>query len=225
MTSERWDIELDASYIASGQVSLTRAQVAEDFSLEFRRANGEPQDSLEVETTDLAELTVDRHGLDAVALRLGGSWNVLPGSLQVSGGGFYQSRGVKPDFASIDNYGFGRVGFGLGVRVRLGPVDLTASYAHIFQETLDIAPPAHEPREEATDDPKSGFDQRIYEDGELSERPLRDPAAPSASEADGVASVRQAAVFESEDVRARVINAGRYVASFNIVSLAVTHQF
>jgi hypothetical protein len=40
-----------------------------------------------------------------------------------------------------------------------------------------------------------------------------------------VASVRQAAVFESEDVRARVINAGRYVASFNIVSIAVTHQF
>ncbi|HTU59250.1 MAG TPA: hypothetical protein VMF89_12465, partial [Polyangiales bacterium] len=162
---------------------------------------------------------------DVWALRLGGSWTALPGVLQASLGAFYQSRGVEAAYVAIDNYGLARIGFGLGARVRLGPIDVTAAYSHVFQETVQIAPPDHEPRDQASDDPTRGFDQRIYEDGVLSSAPLRDPRAPSPSDADGVASVRQGAVFESEDQRARVINAGKYTAGFNVFSLAVTHRF
>jgi hypothetical protein len=160
-----------------------------------------------------------------VGLRLGGSWNIMPGLLQASLGGFFQSRAVQADYMSIDNFGAARTGFGLGLMVRLGPIELMASYAHVFQETMNIAPPTHEPREQASDDPKRGFDQRIYDDGNLSAEPVADPRVPKPSRADGVASVRQTAVFESEDQRARVVNAGRYTASFNIVSIALTHRF
>ena len=225
LSSELFDVELDASYLSTGQVGPYRGSVANDFQLQFRRANGEPQEPLDVDASALSSLSADRHGLDVYSLRLGGSWTAVPGVLQASLGAFYQSRGVEAAYVSIDNFGLARIGVGLGARVRLGPVDITAAYSHIFQETVEIAPPPHEPRDEASDDPTRGFDQRIYEDGELSEEPLRDPRAPSPSSADAIASLRQTAVFESEDVRARVINAGRYTAGFNVFSLAVTHRF
>lgn len=225
LTSELWDIELDASYVSSGQLGPARASVKDDFSLEFRRANGEPTEPLEVKAGSLSSLTADRHGLDQYTVRLGGSYAILPGTLQGSLGGFFQSRGVEAAYVTVDNYNLSRIGFGLGARVRLGPVDITAAYAHVFQETLELAPPPHEPRDRATDDPTNGFDQRIYEDGMLSDEPLKDPRAPAPKDADAVAKVRQTAVFESDDVRARVINAGRYTAGFNVFSIAVTHRF
>lgn len=225
LSSELFDIELDATYISTGQVGAARASVESDFQLKFRRADNTPQEPLEVKAGALSALSADRHGLDQYSLRLGGSWTALPGVLQASLGAFYQSRSVEAAYVAIDNYGLARIGFGLGARVRLGPVDVTAAYSHIFQETIDIAPPQHEPRDQASDDPTRGFDQRIYEDGVLSSSPVRDPRAPSPGSADAIASVRQTAVFESEDMRARVVNAGKYTAGFNVFSLAVTHRF
>lgn len=223
MRSELWDVEFDASYIGSGSMGPSVAEVSGAFNLQFARANGVPQMPLEVKQENLAQLSVDHHGLDAVALRLGGSWNVVPGLLQASAGTFFQSRSVQVDYVNIDNYGLARVGVGGGLMVRLGPLEVLASYAHIFQETVQLAPPPHEPREQASDDPKRGFDQRIYEDGVLSAQPVLDPRVPA--RADGVAVVRQNAVFESEAMRARVVNAGRYTAGFDILSIAVTHRF
>lgn len=225
LDSERWDVELDANYVGNGHMGLNRAAVAEDFSLEFRRANGEPQQPLDVKASNLSNLTVDRHGLDVFGLRLGGSWTPLPGALQASAGAFFQTRGVEASYVSVDNFGAARFGFGLGMRVRLGPVDLSAAYAHIFQETLEIAPPPHQPRDQASDDPQRGFDKRIYEDGVLTDKPLTDPRAPDPKDADAIASARQTAVFESDDNRARVVNAGRYTAGFNVFSINVTHRF
>ena len=67
MRSELWDIELDASYVASGHMPKTAAEVANDFSLEFRRANGDPQMPLDVKKRDLSQLTVDRQGRQVMA--------------------------------------------------------------------------------------------------------------------------------------------------------------
>jgi hypothetical protein len=224
LNSEWWDVELDASYTNSGHMGLAKASVGEDVSLQFRRANGMPAEPLEIKASDLASLTADRHGKDVYAVRLGGSYAILPGTLQASLGGFYQSRGVEASYATVSNFALSRVGFGLGMRVRLGPVDISAAYAHVFQESLQLAPPDHEPRDQAVeDDPTRGFDQRIYEDGTLTEQPLKDPRAPSIKNADAVAKERQAAGFDSE--KARVINAGHYTGGFNVFSIAVTHRF
>jgi hypothetical protein len=226
MSNERWDIELDAAYTANRAAGRNNSvQVASDFSLEFRRADGTPQQPLNVTQQDISEVSVDRHVLDQVTLRLGGSWIPIPERLQISAGGYFQTRGVDPDYASIDNFGFMRVGLGLGALVRVGHWDLMASYAHIFQETLTVAPPPHQPRTDATDDPDSGFDQRIYQDGQLSSQPRTDPSAPSPAKADGVAKLTQSAIFESEDIRRRVVNAGRYVASFDLFSIGTTYHF
>jgi hypothetical protein len=225
LKSELWDLELDATWVGNGQLKPAEASIAKDFQLQFRRANGDPAEPLDVDAKSLAALSADRHGLDTIALKLGGSYAIVPGALQASAGAFWQSRGVQAEYVTVDNYGLSRIGFGLGVRVRLGPVDISAAYSHIFQETLEVAPPAHEPREQASDDPHRGFDQRIYEDGMLSDKPVADPRAPAPGKGNAVASARQTAVFESPESRARVINAGKYTGSFNVFSLALTHRF
>ena len=225
MKTEIWDVELDAEYTANHSLAPNTVEIQNDFVLEFRRANGAPQMPLAVKQEDLKELSVGRHLLDMVAIRVGGSYNVVPGLLQLSAGGFFQSRSTSADYATVANYGFSRVGLALGLVWRLGSTDLMAAYSHVFQEELNLAPPPHQPRTQASDDPHSGFDQRIYEDGQLSDKPITDPRAPSAKAADSVASSRQTAVFESDDARSRVVNAGRYTASFNVLSLGLVHHF
>jgi hypothetical protein len=225
MKSELWDVEVDASYVANkANAGSNRVEVANDFTLEFRRADGTPQMPLQVKQSDLEEINLERHVLDLWTVRLGGSVNLLPNRLQVSGGGFLQTRGAEPSYASIDNFAFKRLGLGLGVTVRVGKFDLMAAYSHIFQETVTVAPPPHQARSEANDAPDSGFDTRIFRDGRQTE-PMPDPTAPQPGKADGVAKVTQSAVFESDDLRRRVVNAGRYTASFNVVSVGAVYHF
>jgi hypothetical protein len=225
MQHDVWDVEVDATYTANRAVGANQVEIANDFTLEFRRANAAPQMPLTVSQSGLEPLNVDRHLLDVVTVRLGGSVNVVPGRMQLSAGGFFQTQGVESDYVSISSYGLMRVGLGLGVVVRLGSVDLLVSYAHIFQQDFAVAPPPHQPREDATDDPQSGFDQRIYQDGNLSDQPHMDPKAPATTAANGVATSQQPAVFESDSLRRRVINQGNYVASFNVLSLGVVQRF
>lgn len=226
MKDELWDIEVDASYVANKATSdSNRVDVAGDFALEFRRADGTPQSPLQVKKSELDEINLERHIMDLWALRLGGSVNILPNRLSVSAGGFFQTRSVEPSYASIDAFGFRRLGLGLGVTVRAGKFDLTAAYSHIFQETITVAPPAYAPRSEGNDAPDSGFDTRIFRNGRLSDQPTPDPKAPQPGQADGVAKLTQTAVFESDDLRRRVVNAGRYTASFNLVSVGATYHF
>ncbi|HKU42748.1 MAG TPA: hypothetical protein VJR89_31535 [Polyangiales bacterium] len=226
LDTEIWDIELDATYtfLSSGG-STNRAEVGDEIVLEVARANGMPEKALRVKEEDIESFTVETHQLNSVAVRLGGSYNVLPGRLGLSAGAFFESRGVEPAYATVESFAFGRVGVGVGVQLRFGSVDFSAAYAHIFQEQIDVAPPPHEPREEANDDPTSGFDQRIYEDGNLSQEPKTDPSAPKPENADAVASWQQSGIFESADRRARVVNAGRYTASFNVLSVGFAYRF
>jgi len=226
LDSEIWDVEVDATYsfLPHGGRS-NRLDVGEEVVLEVARANGMPQEPLRVKAEDIEQFTVDSHQKNSVAMRLGGSYNILPSRLGVSAGAFFETRSVDPSYANVDTFAFGRYGFGLGLQMRFGSIDLSAAYAHIFSETLEVAPPPHENRDDATDDPQSGFDQRVYRDGVLSSGPRRDPAAPSPNKADAVASYQQPAVFESADLPRRVVNAGKYTASFDVISLAFAYRF
>jgi long-subunit fatty acid transport protein len=226
LDTEIWDIEADASYTFYPNGGRdNRLDVGEEIVLEVARANGVPQEPLRVEEDDIEQFSVDSHQKNYMGVRLGGTYNVLPSKLSVSAGAFFETRGVEPSYANIDTFAFARFGFGLGLQMRFGSIDLSAAYAHIFSEALDVAPPPHQPRQDATDDPQSGFDQRIYRDGVLSDRPRTDPAAPSPKAADGVASFQQPAVFDSADLPRRVVNAGKYTASFDVVSVAFAYRF
>ena len=223
LAEELWDIEFDFAYNLNARTSKNQVDVGEDVALQFRVADGTPQTPLNVPHQDLESLVVDKHLRNYTAYRLGTTINVVPQLLGISAGGFFESRGADPAYASIDSFAFARLGLGGGVVLRLGSVDLQAAYQHVFQETIEVVPPPHQPRTAATDSPTSGFDQRIYRDGVLDSTPTRDPAAPS--HGDAVAAGQQSALFETAQRRARVINAGRYTASFDIVSVGAAYKF
>jgi long-subunit fatty acid transport protein len=228
MDTELWDIEADGTYYLNERGSDTRVTAAGDISIVTRTVDGGGE-SRAVSADDLEQVSVDRHLRDSIALRLGGSFALAPRQLAVHAGAFYENRGVDPAYANIDTFAFARVGFGLGVMWRVGDFDLKAAYGHVFQETIRVAPPPHQNRELFNkDDITSGFDQRVggtFDDGGTREggTPLPDPDAPSPEDADAVARLRQSSVIPSSDPR--IINAGEYTASFNIISLGATYHF
>jgi hypothetical protein len=154
---------------------------------------------------------------------------VVPKAFAVNAGAFFETRGVDPDYASIDTFAFRRIGTGAGIVWRVGDFDLLASYAHIFQESLEVAPPGHQPFTAGTDDPTTGFDQRVggvnAAGTDINGEVLEDRSAPAPTAGDGVASIRQPALVETSARRARVVNAGKYTAAFDVVSVGAVYRF
>lgn len=248
MRDELWDVELDVAYQFNKRASKNSVEAEANakcddvnaanpataprvpcFRIGSRSAEGDPIPPLEVLEDDFTQLNIDRHLEDAVSVRLGGSYSLVPKSFAVNAGGFFETRGVNPDYASIDSFAFQRIGTGLGVTWRVGDFDLLAAYAHIFQEELDVAPPTHEPFTRATADPTTGFDQRVggldASGANIAGPVKKDPDAPAPSAADGTASLRQPALVSTQSRRARVVNAGKYTAAFDIVSVAAVYRF
>jgi hypothetical protein len=228
MDRELWDVEVDATYSLNALSSLNHARASEDVTLITRNLDG-GSDVTTVKAKDLAQVNIDRHLRDSIAIRAGGSYSVVPRRLAVDAGAFFETRGVDPAYASIDTFAFQRVGVGLGLMARCGDFDLLAAYGHIFEETLEVAPPPHQPVESTKPgDPTAGFDQRVG--GSIDQVGMRqggtvlgDKSAPSPSSADAVAKLRQTSAVSSP--RDRVINAGKYTAAFNIISIGATYHF
>lgn len=234
MDTELWDVEVDASYAFTARTGSGTIEAADDITVATARLDdGEERvDSVTVAQEDLANFEVDRHLKDSLAMRLGGSFAILPRQLMAQGGVFYETRGVEPAYADIDTFAFRRFGFGLGLVLRIGSFDLGAGYSHIFSETLEVAPPPHANVEDATPGVRqSGFDQRIggtfdeQEKVRLGGVVYPDPDAPSPKDADAVARKTQRAAVSTAVRPNRVVNAGKYTAAFNVVSVGVVYHF
>ncbi|MDH5670895.1 MAG: hypothetical protein OEZ06_02040 [Myxococcales bacterium] len=237
MDSELWDVELDLGYSFNARAGKNTVQAGEDVVLYTRDAKGDGG-RIEVDLDDLSQFDIDRHLKDSVTLRLGGSYSIVPRQVALHAGTFYESRGVEPEYVNIDTFALARVGVGIGVLWRLGMVDLTASYGHIFQEQFELAPPAHEPLplpegefdEDNPPPPDRGFDQRVggtfgadgvRQGGVV----LEDPDAPAPGEGDATAALQQEAAVSTVSRPNRVINAGKYTASFDVIAIGVNLRF
>ena len=74
---------------------------------------------------------------DVVGVRLGGDYNVIPNRLALRAGGFYETKGQNDEFLGLDFDNAQKYGVGGGATLRLGPVDVSASFLHTFYGTLD----------------------------------------------------------------------------------------
>jgi hypothetical protein len=229
MDRERWDVEVDASYNWNKRAGTSSAHAAEDVVLIFREA-GRGGSVQTLERDKIEKLNVDRHLTDSIAVRAGGSFSIVPRTVAVEGGAFFETRGIDPAYLSIDSFALSRFGFGVGALIRVGDFDLMAAYGHIFQETLEIAPSEHEIAQMGkADDPTRGFDQRVGVDFTTDEGDqgvvLRDPAAPTIAKADAVGRLQPSSVVTGTAFSERVINAGKYTAAFNIISVGAVYHF
>ena len=230
MDRERWDIEVNLGYALNARASKTSATIGQDVTVITRTAGG-AAGSNTVPLKDLSALDIDHHLKDSATVRLGGSYSVLPRRLAVHAGGFYETRGVEPEYADIVNFAFQRIGLGVGLVARIGNFDLQGGYGHIFSETLDVAPPPHQPVESSVPgNPQTGFDKRvggtIGSDGtRIGGVVLEDPRAPAPGNADAIAAKTQQSAVVTRYQPNRVINAGKYTARFDVVSVGVVYHF
>jgi hypothetical protein len=231
MDRDLWDVEIDATYSLSKPAATNKLEVGQDVTLITREAGG-ASDVVTVKRSDVAATAIDRHLKDSIAVRVGGSFSVIPRTFALQAGAFFETRGIDPAYASVDVFAFQRVGLGGGVMARLGDFDLVGAYGHIFEETLEVAPPPHQNTERAkANDPTSGFDQRVggtFTTGKtrVGGTVLGDPSAPSPANADAVASGQASPVVRSKtDPPNRVVNAGKYTAAFNVISIGAVYHF
>ncbi|HEY3822418.1 MAG TPA: outer membrane protein transport protein [Polyangiaceae bacterium] len=80
---------------------------------------------------------------DAVGVRLGGDYNLLPDQLAIRAGAFFETQAANSVYQNIDFDGADRFGVALGgtYRIRMGSekqhaLDLMAGYGHVFFGTL-----------------------------------------------------------------------------------------
>jgi len=66
-------------------------------------------------------------------VRAGGDWNVVPGKLAVRAGYSFETPAQPEAWTRVDFLPFERHGAHVGATLRVGDVDLSAGYAHVFQ--------------------------------------------------------------------------------------------
>lgn len=121
---EVFDVELDVVYEAWS--------LMENYNVDL---NGEIQLFTGAPAPDTQ---IAKRWKDTVSVRLGGTVNLLDDMLQLSLGGYYETGAVPKNYEHLDFLSFDRVGLGFGVRGAVGPVRLSASYAHVFQEDRKV---------------------------------------------------------------------------------------
>ena len=109
-------------------------------------------------------------------------------------------------------------------------IDLVLSYAHIFQETLVVAPPPHKDRAQISTDIAAGgtpqnmdktvgalLDRAGAGQMVLEERKLDSP--------DGTARVPQVVTRQAANQPPTIINAGTYSSNFDVLAAGVNVHF
>jgi long-subunit fatty acid transport protein len=219
LATELFDVELDLGYQFNARASESSINIGAG-ELIFSDVDG---NSEFLEVPDQDEFDVDRHLRDAATIRLGGTYNIVPRYLGVSAGTFYESRGVDPDYANIDSFAFARFGLGVGLIARVYDWDFGVAYGHVFQETLVVGAPPHEPVEDAVEgDPSSGFDKGVGRTATDPGYVLEEQNPPK--NPDGTAKLEQSVLYPTGAPK-RVVNAGTYEASFHILAVSVSYRF
>jgi long-subunit fatty acid transport protein len=90
--------------------------------------------------TFLKRMALRRDWKNQYVFRLGADVNVIPSVLSLRAGYNFETRGVTPALQSIDAFPSKRQGLHAGLTWRIGSWDLSAAYAHLFQEQIRVLP-------------------------------------------------------------------------------------
>jgi hypothetical protein len=234
LQNERWDIELDFQFEKNSRNERQVVTYELNQYLFTQRANGMldttnyPSDPMNPNNK------IEKDWQDQFSIRLGGSYNPLPGLLGLSAGAHYENRGVNPARMQIDFWPVQRIGLHGGVTVRVSnAVDLTFSYAHISQEDIVVAPPAHKDRMEIdreraatggvplnidkTVGVKTGFGAAATGEYVLENPPVSNP--------DATAGQVQVLQRTAQNVPPYIINSGTYRSNIDVLSVGITTHF
>lgn len=191
---ENFDIELDIQYLHLAQVT--------DFVIRNPAGAAAMLGSTPVPIPGTLPIV---HGWnDAIALRLGGDANIVPGTFAVRAGVYWEQplsydfvRYMQNDFMQ----GF-QIGLSLGATLRIERFDISLAYSHVFGETIVAGANANYRNVAAS---------RM--DGVCADGATYDPSRPVSSRGCYPAGFRD------------VVNAGTYTQEFNAFSLGLGYHF
>lgn len=128
MNTEVFDVEFDAVYdfnnrVTDFVVSLPQGAVA-DVPAAF------PESPLP------NPLRLAHNWKNQISLRLGGDYNVIPGTLALRIGASFETSGVDPRYVQLDFIPGQRFSVSGGATLRLGRIDISLAYLHIFQADI-----------------------------------------------------------------------------------------
>jgi long-chain fatty acid transport protein len=132
LVDEVFDVELD--YVFESNSGIGEFTIESHDRIELADENGD---------VFLASDPVGKYGLphrykDTHSFRLGGDWNILKGRLAARLGAGYETATSPEAYTLLDFPAFARMSLHVGATVRLGPVDVSLGYAHIFQGDRDV---------------------------------------------------------------------------------------
>jgi hypothetical protein len=233
LQDERFDIELDVAYELNSRFKEQVIEYGQGGRINFQAAGSDTLSFTPYPVPEVPRTVIQKRWQDQISVRVGGTYNVLPGVLGISAGAHYETRGVDADYMQIDFFPLQRVGLHGGVIVRVASsLDLVVSYAHIFQEDLVVALPSHMERGDI-DDARIMGDGTVYNVSKRVDAPtdrgglngttvLEEPAQGSP---DGTAKVNQILSRTGPDQPPWIINAGRYRSSIDVLAVGVNVHF
>lgn len=222
-SDEVWDVEVDTRYEMNARHKDVTLDYVQGQFIEFRTPDGISTNQAFPDPS-VPRTVVEKRWQDQMSLRVGGSYNVVPGVFGISAGAHWENRGVDPSYMQIDYWPLSRLGLHFGVHMRVaGFVDLYASYAHIAQETLVVGAPDHAPITQGWTEFDSTkkittVDKRIPDRME----PLNEPQIGSV---DGRARLTQNLSKVIAGQPPFIVNSGTYSSSLNVVSVGVNMHF
>jgi long-subunit fatty acid transport protein len=227
--NERFDIELDVQYEMNARhrdltVDYLPNQVAEFESVDHAVTTQAFPDP------SMPNTVIPKHWKDQVSVRLGGSYNIVPGVFGISAGAHYENRGVDPSYMQIDYWPLERYGVHAGVRFRIASsIDVMFSYAHIFQETLIVGAPKHENfdvigAQYVATKTVSNIDKRTGPRG-TADMPQLPREEPNPTVGAGEARLTQNFSKALPGTPPAIINAGTYRSGIDVLSAGVNMHF
>lgn len=242
LQDERWDVELDVEYQLNSRNERQVIEYGDPVMLIFQPADPMSMPSFtEFPNQSVPSTEIEKHWKDQVSIRAGGTVNLMPGVLAVSGGAHYENRGIDPAYMQVDFWPVARVGLHTGLTMRVaGNVDIVLSYAHIFQETLVVAAPQHEERATidlerqpktpegqvdpmGTPAPVTQIDKRSGAFVSRDLPPILEEVRPDSPDAD--ARLEQNISQTASGNPPYIINAGHYRSGFDVFAAGVNVHF
>ncbi len=142
---------------------------------------------------------------DVAGFRLGGDWNVIPGTLAIRAGGSYETGGASPVATSIHLPAYAGGTVNAGVAYRWNWLTVNLSYGHYFFQTFDAS-----------------TGQRAIT---IPSAPVPNPANPPAGYTPEGQIDPATGCTGTRGAQACTINRGVYTATMNSVSLQLTARF
>lgn len=137
---ERWDLEFVVGYERTGHMDEFVARVPDGNTIDIVSRDADGVVRRIEDQTVRTETRIPKGFRDQLALYLGSDVAIVPDRFALRAGLSFETRGLDTNLAQTDFQPTRRFGIHAGTTLRLGPIDVSVAYMHVFQESVTADP-------------------------------------------------------------------------------------